>query len=320
MSKEMKLPAHLKKLARGDGHKYSVPISGPSFPRISIAKERFTAIDADGTNVHLGNDDIEFVIVDSNPHLSKVYFGTGYDADAPSAPDCWSDNGRTPDVRVGRPQHDYCHSCPQNQWGSAINPQTQKQRKACGDFKKVLVYLFADDNGQGGGLHMLRVSGGSLKNWGNYTQRISSWKTDGSFQLEPHMVITRAFWSDKQNILDFENVDFASEGDHEAIEEAREDTKTDSWLGLDPQAAQLRDYSTATAARVPEERRIPPAKQEEPPKRTRSRSKPEDEPTDVESRPVKGRVKEDAAEEENPIAASRARARRQTNGGATARR
>lgn len=230
-----KIPAHLQHRIGRDTSKYNVPTGGAQFPRISLGKERFTAIDADNNSEHISNDEIEFIVIDSNPHTSKIYFETGYDPENPSMPDCFSDNGEMPDVRVAVPQSDYCHSCPMNAWGSEINPQTKVKRKACGDYKKVLVYLLGDVEG----VYMFRISGASLKAWGNYLLKLANWKTGGA-GINAEMVITRASWSDKQNVLKFEYVDFINADEDKITSKHAANPEYEQWIGVDRQSAQKR--------------------------------------------------------------------------------
>lgn len=113
-----------------------------SWPRISIRGRQFHLVGADGNETHLQMD-LDVVVIDSNPVLSKRWYPDGYDPKKEGqAPDCYSDNGIGPSSRATRPQAPQCMTCPNNAWGSRVNPETGAQGKACADFKKIAVLTF----------------------------------------------------------------------------------------------------------------------------------------------------------------------------------
>ena len=151
----MQVPAHLAKFAQkfNSANQFTMP-QGQAFPRISIGKERFTAVDAEGEETLLGLDNFEFVTVASNPATSKIHFDGPYVPGSDTPPDCYSHNGYYPDVRASAPQCESCALCPHNCWGSAKSNMTGKDIKACQDFKMLAVEPLHNEVQ---GVHQFRV-------------------------------------------------------------------------------------------------------------------------------------------------------------------
>lgn len=230
------VPAHLAKFAGrlGNASEFAVA-SRPRFPYINIGDNRFTAIDEEGNETVLGLKHFDFILVAGNPNTSKIYFASGFDPSKPSAPDCWSDNGLFPDIRVARPQHGDCSNCPMNVWGSAKSNISGKDIKACSDYKKLAVVPFDTDNNELP-IHMFRLSPASNPNWAEYLKELSRTKITSDFGLTPQFVLNRAYWSDKKNVMAFEMVDFLDEGELTYIEKVRDEGSFQTWIGTDEQS------------------------------------------------------------------------------------
>ena len=256
----MQVPAHLAKFAQkfNSANQFTMP-QGQAFPRISIGKERFTAVDAEGEETLLGLDNFEFVTVASNPATSKIHFDGPYVPGSDTPPDCYSHNGYYPDVRASAPQCESCALCPHNRWGSAKSNMTGKDIKACQDFKMLAVEPLHNEVQ---GVHQFRVSPGALKNWGRYLNELRKIGAEcGLPELTPDLVITRASWADK-NIMGFEFVDFLDEELCVYVADLKEANEFESWIGLDNQS---QAYPTiATQPREQHQRLAAPAKRPEP--------------------------------------------------------
>jgi len=230
------VPAHLRKYAASQEelNKYDMP-GGVLFPRVSVGNNRFTAINAEGEQTFLSIEELEFIILDVNPAFSKVFYANGYDPETPQAPTCYSDNGFSPDIRVSEPQSQFCHSCQKNVWGSAESKMTGKGVKACADAKKTAIYILSD---KAEGVHQFRVPPASLKAWREYLAEIRNIPTgDATFKIAPHQVITRASWdSRKQNVLQFEMVDYLEEDTMKFVMEEKEKGDFFPWIGTDQQS------------------------------------------------------------------------------------
>lgn len=115
---------------------------------------------------------IELVLIASSTHLSKIFYKDGYKEGSTAAPDCFSNNGVTPDPSATARQANACAICPMNAWGSRITP-AGKQGKACSDSKRVVAVPLADiDNELFGGPMLLRIPAASLNDFANYAQRM----------------------------------------------------------------------------------------------------------------------------------------------------
>lgn len=80
------------------------------------------------------------IIVNASPHVGRIFYVKQWSPDAePTAPDCFSNDGRAPDASAANPQSDRCDSCPQNIKGSG-----QGQSKACRYSRRLAVLLEED--------------------------------------------------------------------------------------------------------------------------------------------------------------------------------
>lgn len=122
---------------------------------------------------------IEVVILKASPFISKVYYKSGYTPGQNDEPDCFSNNGATPDPSVAQPQAPACAICPMNAWGSRVNQQTGKQGKACADSKRLAVMPLDDlQNKSKLGPMLLRVPPASLQDTSRYANNIKGWGYD----------------------------------------------------------------------------------------------------------------------------------------------
>jgi len=83
---------------------------------------------------------INAIIVNASPHVGRIFYAKTWTPDAePSAPDCFSNDGRAPDAGAASPQSDRCDTCPQNIKGSG-----QGNSKACRYSRRLAVLLEED--------------------------------------------------------------------------------------------------------------------------------------------------------------------------------
>lgn len=116
----------------GNGGK-RISIKGGVF-RLMVNGKEVTAIDERYLDV---------VIVKAAPKVARTFFMEAYDPDNPAAPDCWSNDGDTPDAKAKHKQSDSCASCPQNVAGSG-----QGQSRACRYQQRLAVVLANDVEGE----------------------------------------------------------------------------------------------------------------------------------------------------------------------------
>ena len=138
-------------------------VGAGSPPYLSIEGGRFTLIDAGQNAIPIQNPYIDVVVVDLNDHVSKVWFGEAYDPSNPAPPRCFSDNGKAPSQLASEPQSPTCASCAFNKWGSKIS-QFGSEVKECADHQKIALVV----PGFPGYCFLLRIPGGSFKNWRAY--------------------------------------------------------------------------------------------------------------------------------------------------------
>lgn len=102
---------------------------------------------------------IKTVIVNASPDVGRIYYAKQWTPDAePTAPDCFSNDGRTPDEKAANKQADRCDSCRQNIKGSG-----QGNSKAC-RYSRRLALLLEEDFGTAleGRVYQMNLSSKSL--------------------------------------------------------------------------------------------------------------------------------------------------------------
>ena len=148
------------------------------FPVISIKGARFH-ISRDGEKTlvlrpkHTPSDPDEpatyIDVTILNIQKAKTFYEDGYVDGSAEKPDCFSNDGITPDTSVTAPQCSTCALCPQNAWGSGTNDKGEATKgKACSDVQRLAV--------AGGDMSdplMLRVPPASLKNLAEMSRILS---------------------------------------------------------------------------------------------------------------------------------------------------
>lgn len=135
------LPAYMQQFVGNNdiNQQATAGIGGESVNHISVAGGRFTVVRGQA-KTPLQVFELELIFVHINPGLNKAYYSTPWNPDQDAqAPDCSSDDGVTPRADSPALQCNACAACPQNQFGSKINPQTGAKSKACSDKKFMAV-------------------------------------------------------------------------------------------------------------------------------------------------------------------------------------
>lgn len=101
------------------------------------------------------NRAMNVVIVNGAPKVSRQYYAGKYVPGEVAPPDCWSNDGETPDPSIEKPQGKTCESCPQNIKGSG-----QGDSRAC-RFQQRLAVLLADDV-EAGDVYQLTLAATSI--------------------------------------------------------------------------------------------------------------------------------------------------------------
>jgi hypothetical protein len=84
---------------------------------------------------------LDVVIVAAAPNTARKFYEGGYDEGNPAPPDCWSNDGITPDATAKKKQCGECAKCPQNIAGSG-----QGNSRAC-RFEHRIAVVLANDMG-----------------------------------------------------------------------------------------------------------------------------------------------------------------------------
>lgn len=85
------------------------------------------------------NRSMNIVVVNGTKYVARKYYSGGYTPGESAPPNCWSNDGITPDASIEAPQHGNCEGCPQNIKGSG-----QGDSRAC-RYEKRLAVVLADD-------------------------------------------------------------------------------------------------------------------------------------------------------------------------------
>ena len=137
------LPAHLREVEVDETTKALMGGSGSAGKRISIRGGVFRML-VDGKEVAQNEDrSMNVVIVAANKSVSRTFYAGDYEEGKNIAPDCWSHDGVSPDVKVEEPQSSKCATCPQNIAGSA----KQGGGRACRYSQRLAVMLENDLQG-----------------------------------------------------------------------------------------------------------------------------------------------------------------------------
>jgi len=143
---------------------------------IRIKSSKFRLVDGNGEEAILKSADLAegeylpVIVLAAKPGLNKVYYKSAYDPNQTEAlqPDCFSNDGVTPDASVERPMHSNCATCPKNAFGSGVNAAGQPTKgKACSD-NKILAVLYK------GGVYQFKIPPASLKNWGVFVKNLTA--------------------------------------------------------------------------------------------------------------------------------------------------
>lgn len=149
-------------------------------PRLKINGTKFATVDGGGEEVPYpqgkmisGPDDnlyLPLIVLRAKKELQKTWYAGAYNPKAEAqAPDCFSNDGVTPDPTASVKQCDLCANCPQNQYGTAKDAAGNPTNgKACSDSKILAVFI------PNMGIHSFKVPPASLKNWALYVKNLSN--------------------------------------------------------------------------------------------------------------------------------------------------
>lgn len=185
------VPAYIlnPELARQANEEAIQGITTGAPPRIKLSGKQFTLVDGNGTETPYppasltpgpdGNLYLQVIVLRAKPNLQKAWYSKPYNqSQEAEAPDCFSNDGVTPDVANGATppivvEHGCparsCAECPKNAWGSATDAAgNARDGKACADNKILAVFIPKH------GVHQFKIPPASLKNFGIYVKQLSA--------------------------------------------------------------------------------------------------------------------------------------------------
>jgi hypothetical protein len=149
-------------------------------PRVKLAGKQFTMVDGGGVETPYppaklkagpdGNLYLPLVVLRAKPAIQKSFYAGAYNPNAEAtAPDCFSNDGVSPDPAAGHVQCALCANCPKNAFGSGTDQSgNATQGKACTDNKIIAVFV------PNSGIHQFKIPPASLKNFGIYVKQLSA--------------------------------------------------------------------------------------------------------------------------------------------------
>lgn len=173
------LPAHLAAAGALSLNDAAEEFASVKFPVISVKNSRFH-IKRDGEKTMILRPKLNATDPDEaatyievailNLQKSKTYYANGYTDGSEDKPDCFSNDGITPDATVDVKECATCGLCPHNAWGSGKNDKGEATKgKACSDVQRLAVAAVTNLDDP----MMLRVPPASLKNLAEMSKQLS---------------------------------------------------------------------------------------------------------------------------------------------------
>lgn len=182
------VPNHIAALIQerqGETHSemYDAILGAPKFPypKISTKGSRFRLVQG-GAEQLIKELEFPVILLRANPRVSKIFYSKPYDPNATDPrPDCFSNDGLTPDASVAMPIAEQCAKCPNNVLGSKITNSGNKTT-ACQSQRHLAVLTAANPSDVTAYLLTVPVSG--MKAYREYLQELKN------YGVEPHWVAT----------------------------------------------------------------------------------------------------------------------------------
>lgn len=131
--------------------------SGSTMRRIQLSNGRtFKRIVAGEQIGKAVPNQLDVIVVDWLAEPSRKFYAAAYDKDAKATlPDCWSNDGVTPEAGAKNKQHSSCAACPKNVKGSG----TGGKGKACRYERRLAILVAGDPSGD---VYQIAIPGASL--------------------------------------------------------------------------------------------------------------------------------------------------------------
>lgn len=117
-------------------------LMGSSSTKRIVPKNGIFRKEVGGKEMGKVKGDLNVIVVNASPKVGRIFYAKQWTPDAePTAPDCFSNDGNTPDAGSANKQADRCDNCQQNIKGSGMG-----NSKACRYSRRIAVLLEDDFN------------------------------------------------------------------------------------------------------------------------------------------------------------------------------
>lgn len=173
---------------------------------------------------------LDVIVVDLLAEPSRQFYASKYDPNAQATlPDCWSNDGKTPDPKAAGKPAMSCAACPKNVEGSGENGKG----RACRYLRRIAVLVAGDPSGE---VYQMQLPAGSL--FGKGVDNVHPFESYKKFLLANgealDTVVTRVMYDlDADTMkLKFQPVRHLSDVEAAFVDAAQEDPETKRYVGL----------------------------------------------------------------------------------------
>ena len=212
------------------------PATGPGVKRVSIKGGVFRLVAGGKEIANIEDRHLDVIVVKAAPKVSRIFYAGKYDKDAAAvAPDCWSNDGETPDKSIKAPQASTCAKCPQNIAGSGNG-----NSRACRYQQRLAVVLANNPDGD-----VLQVTLPATSIFGKGEgeklplQAYARWAATQTPPVNLDMVVTRMKFDTTAESpkLVFAPQRWLTEGEYETVQEKAQGEEAKRAVLMTPAAA-----------------------------------------------------------------------------------
>lgn len=168
-----------KELAKQMNEDAAAGISTGGSSRIKLSGKQFVLVDGNGNERTIkagelfmapdGNAYLPAVVLRAKKEIQKSWYAGAFNPNEEGqSPDCFSNDGLTPESSAPMKQCDSCAACPQNAYGSGKDQAGNATRgKACSDNKILAVFCMSS-------VYKLKLPPASLKNFGMFVKELTA--------------------------------------------------------------------------------------------------------------------------------------------------
>jgi hypothetical protein len=173
---------------------------------------------------------LDVIVVDLLTEPSRQFYSSKYDPNAQATmPDCWSNDGKTPEAKASKKMATSCANCPKNVDGSGENGKG----KACRYLRRIAVVVAGDPSGE---VYQMQIPAGSL--FGKGVDNVHPFESYKRFLLANgealDTVVTRVMYDlDADTMkLKFQPLRHLSDVEAGFVDAAQEDPETKRYISL----------------------------------------------------------------------------------------